>query len=274
MKKVLLLLALIIFSGSCGFASDICQTGYDLTSGWSRFASRVSGSNYLHKTMLEKYLENEAGKYVDGKIKVKIDSFSTADLKDGKFKNLSATAENLVYEGVSASKITLNSVCLFNQIAKTEDSKIRFLTDFPANVTVELSADDLNRLTSTTDFKKAIKAVNQNTLGFLRIESLNFEVKENKLWYNFQFSTPFSPKIQTAKIGTEVYLSGGDVNISSSETSSKPTILSILNMSGALNYVNPLDFSLKILENSIAQVNEVSIENDKIILKAFVNIKK
>lgn len=275
MKKFLLLM-LVIFIGLEGCASEICQTGYDLTSGWNRFASRISGSNFIHKTILESYLEKQILNYVDGKVNINIDSFSTSDLKDGKFKSLSATGENIVFRDISASKITLNSICEFNQLAKTGNSTYKFVTDFPANATLELSKEDLNRLTNTTDFKKTIKNINKNLLGFMRIESLNFDISNNKLWYDFKFSTPFSPKKQSAKIGTSLYLNGNDVTVNTTDAQGKSTILSILNMTDALNYVNPLDFSSKILENSIinAKINEILIVNDKIILKAFVNIRK
>lgn len=275
MRKFLLLM-LVVCAGQMCLASDMCPNGYDLTSGWNRFASRVSGSNFLHKTILEQYLEKQISQYAQGKFNIKIDSFSTADLKDGKFKSLNATGENVVFDGVSASKITLNSLCTFNQLEKTENGNYRFVTDFPANVSIELNADDLNRITTTTDFKKTIRQINQNLLGFLRIEDVKFEITDNKLWYNFTASTPFSPNKQNARFGTGLNLSNEEIKVSNTETSGKPTILSILNMTDALNYVNPLDFSVKILENNIinADVNELLIDNDKIILKAFINIRK
>lgn len=276
MKKFLLFLMLVVLSGQMVFASDLCQSSYDLTSGWNRFASRVSGSNFLHKTILEQYLEKQIAGYAQGKFDIKIDSFSTADLKDGKFKSLTATGENVVFGDVSASKINLNSLCSFNQLEKTENGTYRFVTDFPAEVTLEFNADDLNRVTNTTDYKKIIKQINQNLLGFLRIENVKFEITDNKLWYNFTVSTPFSPKKQAVHIGTALNLTSENIKVANTESSSKPTILSLLNMTDALNYVNPLDFSVKILENSIinADINEIFIDNNKIVLKAFINIRK
>lgn len=276
MRKFLLLL-LVVCAGQMSFASDICPNGYDLTSGWNRFASRISGSNFVHKTILEQYLEKQISTYAQGKFDIKIDSFSTTDLKDGKFKSLTATGENVVFGDVSASKIALNSLCTFNQLEKTENGNYRFVTDFPADVRLEFNAADLNRIANTTDFKKTVRQINQNLLGFLRIEDVKFDISDNKLWYNFTVSTPFSPKKQTARIGTGLNLSSNeDIKVANTETSGKPTILSLLNMTDALNYVNPLDFSVKILENSIinADINELFIDNDKIVLKAFINIRK
>lgn len=275
MRKLILLI-LVVFTAQISYASDICQSGYDLTSGWSRFASRISGSNYIHKTILEYYLEKQISKYIQGEINIKIDSFSTQDLKDGKFKSLEATGENLIYKDLSASKVKINSLCSFNQLKRIDNSTYSFVTDFPAELTIEFSADDLNRITNTTEYKNTIQKINQNLLGFLRLESVNFEIESDKLWYNLIVSTPFSPKKQALRIGTGLNLIGDEIKVANTETSVKPTILSILNLTDALNYVNPLDFSVKILENSIinAEIKEVYINNNHIVLKAFLIIRK
>ncbi len=276
MRKLLLILMLLVFTGQMSFASDICRSSYDLTSGWERTLSRISGSNFIHKTILEHYLEKQISTYAQGDFDIKIDSFSTSDLKDGKFKSLNAIGENVFFDGVSAAKISLNSLCDFNQLEKTANSTYRFVSDFPAEVTLEFSAEDLNRITNTTDYKKTIKKINQNLMGILRIENVNFEINSGKLWYNFTVSTPFSPKKQQVHLGTGLNIINEDIKISTTDSAGKPTILSILNMTDALNYVNPLDFSVKILENNKidTDINEIFINNDRIVLKAFVNIRK
>lgn len=277
MRKLLLLLMLFVCTGQVCIASNIyCPNGYDLTSGWRRTLSKISGSNFIHKTILEYYLEKQIASYIQGDFDIKIDSFSTADLKDGKFKSLSATGENIKFDGISAAKISIKSLCDFNQLEKTSASTYRFVSDFPAEATLEFNAEDLNRITNTTDYQKTIKKINKNLMGILRIENINFEINSGKLWYNLIVSTPFSPKKQHIRIGTGLNLINKEIKISNTDSSGKTTILSILNMTDALNYVNPLDFSVKILENNKidADINEIFINNDRIVLKAFVNIRK
>jgi len=273
MKKLLCLI--ILFFGSCAFANDLCVTTYDLTSAWSQFLSRASGSNYIHKTILERYLEKEAQKYLGGKINIKIDSFSTNDLKAGKFKSLKGTGENLTLDKLTISKVTLESLCSYNRLEKL-DNNYQFATDFPADLTLEFSTDDLNQITQTKDYKKVIKNINDTLLGLLRIENVNFEVKENKLWYDLIFSTPFSPKKQTVSVGTTLNLNNGDIEVNRADAKGKSSILNLISMSDALNFINPLDFSTKILENKNidADIKEAYVSGDKVVIKAFVNIRK
>lgn len=274
MKKFLTIL--LIFCAQSVWAENLCPTTYELTSGWARFASRASGSNFIHTKILEKYLETRIAKKITGNFDIKIDSFSTADLKEGKFKGVKATGENIEIDKISVSKATINSICTFNQIEKTEDSHYRFVTDFPANLTLELSSADLNRITTTTDYQKMLRDINESLMGFLKINDIKFDIKNNKIRYDLTFSTPFSPKKQSVSVTTGINFQNNDVTVDTLESSGKSSILKALTMSGALNYVNPLDFSVKILENSRinADVKDVYINEDKVILKAFINIGK
>lgn len=276
MKKIFWLVICILVICPSVLANNLCATNYELTSGWSKTFSKISGSNFLHKTILEQVLEKQLTKNFTGKFDVKIKSFSTPDLKEGKFKELIATGENVIIDKLEVSKISINSLCQYNQIQKTETKTYQFKENFPAQAMIELSADNLNKITQTTDYKKNLKELNKTMRGFLKIEDIKFEISENKLWYNLIFTTPFSPKKQAIRIGTSPNFTGKDITISNSVTSSKTTILSILNLSDALNFINPLDFSLEILENNVvdAQLQELYIQDNKIVLNSLLIIRK
>ena len=276
MKKIFWLVICLLGICPSILANNLCATNYELTSGWSKTFSKISGSNFLHKTILEQVLEKQLTKNFTGKFDVKIKSFSTPDLKEGKFKELSATGENIIIDKLEVSKISINSLCPYNQIQKIDNKTYQFKENFPAQAIIELSADNLNKITQTTDYKKNLKELNKTMRGFLKIEDIKFEISENKLWYNLIFTTPFSPKKQAIRIGTNPNFTGEDITISNSVTSSKTTILSILNLSDALNFINPLDFSLEILENNVvdAQLQELYIQDNKIVLNSLLIIRK
>ena len=179
-------------------------------------------------------------------------------------------------DDVTISQATLSSICDYNQLDKTGNSAYRFVTDFPANLTFELSSKDIDKITQTTEFKKNLKEINSILRGMLSIDSVNFDVNDSRLWYNFVFSTPFSPKKQVVRVGTNLRLNNGVISTETVDSSSRPTVLSILNMIDALNFINPLDFSSKILENKIVNINfqEIYVKDDKVILRAFVNVRK
>jgi len=276
MKKFFGLFILLFILCQNVLASELCPTNYELTSGWKKFSSNISGSNFFHKTILEQALEKQLAKNFYGKFNVEIDSFSTPDLKNGKFKSINAIGEDVLIDKLSFSKITISSLCNYNQINKTQNNSYQFTENFPANASIEINNNDLEKITQTTDFKRTLNELNNTLRGFLKIENITFTLNDNKLWYIINYGTPFTPKKYTIKIGTSIHLNGNNITISNSETSAQPTILSILNLTNTLNFINPLDFSTKILENKVvdSRINEVYIQDDKIILNALVIIRK
>ena len=91
MKKIILLIfTIILFAGMteakpCAYT---CVEPHDLSFGFSRFMSTVTGSNFLGKQVAKKILKKEIIKNADGKFSVSVDSYSVKDLKKGIFKKL------------------------------------------------------------------------------------------------------------------------------------------------------------------------------------------
>ena len=273
MKKILIFATSLLFFAPNAFGLDYtCPTTYDLSSGFSRAMSVASGSNFIHKTLLENYLEKKLRENIKGDFNIKIDSFSGQDLKEGKFKSLSATGENIEFGDFSISSAKLNSICSFNRYVKTPESKFGFEGDFPATLTLELTADNINSLAKTKEYQAIVRKLNQLMRGMLRIEGIKFEVSEGRLWYNIVYSTPFMPKRQAFRVGTTLSMAGAE----NPQISGKSAILNLLNMVNALNFINPLDFSTKIIENSNinAEVTNIHVNGDKVILDLLVNISE
>lgn len=275
MKKLLIILTIFIFSVPAFALENLCPSTYELAGGLKRFTSNISGENLIYTKLLENALEKQAKKELGGEIKIKIKSFSAQDLKEGKFSSANLIGENVSIRELDISKIELKSICSFNQIKKGT-SAYNFVTDFPANVKIELSADNLNKITNTTDYKKALKEINSNLNGFLEIKNITFEIEDNKLVYNIDYITPFSSHIRPIKIKTDINYKNGESYVVNTQTSNHKSVLRYLLLNNALNYINPLDFSAKILENNTIEtdVSEVYISDGKIIINAVMNIRK
>lgn len=74
-----------------------CPAPYDLTSGISRFVSNVTGQNFLAEKIGESITKRTIKKNIaGGKIDVNINSFSTRDLKAGRFKSFELQVKTLI----------------------------------------------------------------------------------------------------------------------------------------------------------------------------------
>ena len=277
MKKLVLIIALgVVFSGFA-FAEDyVCPTTYVLNSGFGKFLSKVSGSNFLYTQALEHVLERQAKKEFKGHFDVELKSFSKKDLKQGKFKSITATGENIEIDGFSFDKISLNSLCEFNQFAKNENGKYEFVTDFPANITLELSPKNINQVRELPEFKSKINEINSKLAGFLHVDDMKFDIKDDKLVYDIDYTIPFSPKEQKISVEADVMYFNNTVYNQTETADGKSTILNFFRMTNALNYINPLDFSAKFLQNNniVTTLKNVYIKDNKVIVEALLNITK
>lgn len=277
MKRVFYILFLGIFVGNYAFGTEYnCPSTYVVRSGLSKFISNANGSNFLYTKMLEQVLEKQAQKQFSGHFDVKLKSFSKKDLKEGKFKSLSATGENIKVDGIAIDKITINSICEYNQFAKNENSKYEFVTDFPANITFELTPENINQIKNLPEFQKKLEKINSQLNGFLSVNDTNFDIKDGKLIYDISYTLPFSPKEQHISVKSDILYFDNTVYNQSETANGKSAVMNFFKLTNALNYINPLDFSTKFLQNNniATNIKNVYIKDDKVIVEAFLNITK
>ena len=92
MKKIILSFVLLL--AVQGVQAQDCSTlkcpaPYDLTSGFSRGMSSVTGQKFLSEKIGEKLVKKAIKKNItSGDIKVNLDAYSVRDLKAGRFKSI------------------------------------------------------------------------------------------------------------------------------------------------------------------------------------------
>ena len=175
MNKFLTLFLSIVLVSNVAFAQDYaCPNTYVLNPRVSRFISKSSGSNFIHTKILEHVLERQAKREFDGDFDVEIKSFGGKDLKEGKFKSLNATGKNIKIDNFLIDKVSINSLCEFNQFKKNNDGKYEFITDFPADITFMFSSENLNKIIEMPEFQNRLAKINSQLNGFMNIKDIKF----------------------------------------------------------------------------------------------------
>ncbi len=281
MKKILLTLLLVtagqICFASCGNLS--CTVPYDLTSGVSRFFSKVTGQNFLASKIGESLTKRAIKKEItSGKIDVNLRSFSTRDLKAGRFKSLEITGKNIVTDGVYITYFNTKTLCDFNYVVQNKDGNVIVKEDIPVSVKTIISEDDLNNTMTSSDYKRLVSDINTvgGTLNLFQIVSTSIKLKNNKMFYIMKYSVPFVRKPQEIVISADLCVHNGEIIFANTELVNDNLSLDVHNFSKILNYINPLDFSAKILENKNARFNiqNVNISGDKITIDGTITVLK
>ena len=131
MKKFLILLMSLIITGGTSFASPSsfvgCAAPYDLSSGIGRTLANATGSNLIAQQVAQSLIKRQLKKESGEKFKVKVSSYSMADLKAGRFKSLDISGENLDLDGVFVSYLDFKTLCDFNYIVFDKNTNSMFV---------------------------------------------------------------------------------------------------------------------------------------------------
>lgn len=276
MKKVILILMLLT---SVAYAQcDLqCTEPYGLTSSVSRFFSTVTGQNFLAEKIGASLLKKAIKKDIEsGSIKTDLQSFSVRDLKAGKFKSLVISGKDINVQGISITLFEIKTLCDFNYLVDNKKGDVIVMEDMPMALNVVITEDDLNKTMVSSDYKRLINDVNSLAGGIFEINSTYVKLKNNKMYYVIKYNIPFVRKSKEVVLCAGLRVYNGSIMLADTKFAGANTSLDINKFSKLLNYINPLDFSAKILENKDAKINiqNVKIEDKKITIDGKVTVLK
>ena len=282
MKKIILSFVLLL--AVQGVQAQDCSTlkcpaPYDLTSGFSRGVSTVTGQKFLSEKIGEKLVKKAIKKNItSGDIKVNLDAYSVRDLKAGRFKSLEINGKNVDIQGVYISSFNAKTLCNFNYIANDKRGNYIVKEDIPASFNAIITEEDLNKTMLSSDYKRMIDDINSigGNLNIFQITSTNIKLKNDKMYYVLKYSMPFVRKTKELVITANLKVENGQIELANTSFLNNSMALDVDKLSKLINYINPLDFSAKILENKDAKFNieTVNISNGKITIDGNMTILK
>ena len=282
MKKIILSFVLLL--AVQGVQAQDCSTlkcpaPYDLTSGFSRGMSTVTGQKFLSEKIGEKLVKKAIKKNItSGDIKVDLDAYSVRDLKAGRFKSLEINGKNVDIQGVYISSFNAKTLCNFNYIANDKRGNYIVKEGIPASFNAIITEEDLNKTMLSSDYKRMIDDINSigGNLNIFQITSTNIKLKNDKMYYVLKYSMPFVRKTKELVITANLKVENGQIELANTSFLNNSMALDVDKLSKLINYINPLDFSAKILENKDARFNieTVNISNGKITIDGNMTILK
>lgn len=281
MKKIFLLLGMLLIANSSAMANCEykCVAPYNMNNKLRTFVGAVSGVNFSAEKVGQKIIKKAFTKTASNdNLKVKLDSYSAKDLKNGIFKSLSIKGENVNINDIYLSYLELNTLCKFNYI-KQVNNEIVFMEDFPMSFNIDLTATDINKTMQSKNYKRIISDLNKlgNSFGGgLQIASTKVAIRSSKFYYIIGISIPFIKSEQKIVINSDLVVKNGKIDFANTKLVSDTFSLDLKKIDFILNYLNPLDFSVNILDNKEAQVSvdSVSIQGNVIKTKGVVVIPK
>ena len=264
MKKIVLLLGMLLIANTSAMATCKynCVAPYDMNNKFRSFVGAVSGVNFTAEKVGQKVVKKAFNKVAtNDDLKVKLDSYSAKDLKNGIFKSLSVEGQN----------VNINYI-------KQVDNEVVFMEDFPMSFDIRMTASDINKTMQSEKYQRIINDLNQlgNSIGGLKIASTKVAVKSSKFYYIIGIAIPFIRTEQKIVINSDLVVKKGKIDFANTKLVSDAFSIDLKKIDFILNYLNPLDFSVNILDNKEAKVSvdSVSVQNSVIHTKGIVIIPK
>lgn len=281
MKKIILLLGMLVAVNSACFAACdySCVAPYNMNTKTRTFFSAISGYNSIVENSVEATIKKEILKFASAdNLYVDLESYSPGDLRNGIFKSIEIKANNVLINDIHLTSLDLRSLCDFNYI-KQSGSDVVFMEDFPMEFNMVMTQDVINKTMTHARYQNIIKELNRlaNSYGVgLQIASTKVAIKANKFYYIIGFNVPFVKREQKIVLETDIRVKNGKVALNNTRLVSGPIKLDLKKIDFMMNYLNPLDFSVKILENKEAQVNvkNIEIKDNNIIADGIIIIPK
>lgn len=280
MKKFLLILLVLIF-GSVGFcACEInCPSPYDLTSPVSRMLSTVTGQKFLAQKIGAKIIKKSVKKnIISGDIKTNLKTYSVRDLKAGRFKSIEIKGKNVNAQGVHLSSFTAKTICDFNYVTQDENGNIILKEDMPFALVVTMSEDDINKTMQSSDYRRMVDNINSigGSFNIFQINTTTVRVKNDKIYYAMKYTIPFIRTTKEVVFSANLHVDDGNINFANTVYENKSSNVDLDKFSKILNYINPLDFSARVLENKDAKFNveKVNVNDGTVTISGKIVVLK
>lgn len=282
MKKLLIILTLLTLNGGFAFANCdnfICPSNPYLSNGFVRGLGSVTGTNLLAEKTAQSILKSQIKKEAQGDFDVKLKSFSLSDLKAGRFKSLEITGKNVIAEDIYLSMLKLKTLCDYNYIVIDEKKKTTtFKEDFGMAFAATITEEDLNNTMRANGYQKLIDEINSmgKSTKLFKITTSHAKLRNNQLLYIVQVAFPLMNTKQKIVISSDININNGKLFLSHTKVLNDYFKADLSKISYLINYLNPLNFTLSILENKDATltVREAAIKNNKIDIDGTIIVLK
>lgn len=281
MKKFLLVLGLIIFMSTPAFAvcdySQMCAQSYDLSSKGAQVGSKITGITFLSEKIADFIIKSQLKKVTKGKLKVDMQSYSAKDLLQGRFKSLTITGKNLNIEGAYISKLEAKTLCDFNYV-QLDKKSIKFKENMIMAFSTEINNSDLQQTVKSTGYLEKLNQTNLSAFGitFFKLQGADVQIKNDKLYFTVKITTPLSSMPTSVVVRSGLKVEDGNIVLTKIDFVNPFSVIDLSKAAYLLNAINPLTFSVDILNNkeSKMSIQTVEIVGDKIVIKGTIFIPK
>ena len=281
--KLALILMFMIFCAAPCFAdcnySNLCpEKAYGLSSPFEQTVSKKLGATSLSEYLFQRKIKENLRKATGQNFDVSVKSYSFQDFVHGRFKSITISGKNLNIEGAYLTSLEFRTLCDFNYV-KLDKNPIQFKENMVVGFNTEISDADLTKTIHSSGYLDKLNCVNVEGCGitFFKLSGADVEVKNNKLYFMVKVTSQLLlAKPLDVVIDTDLKVEDGRIVFTKFNLQGAVKGVDLSKVAYQLNAMNPLAFSLNVLENKNTKmcIQNVDIIGDKIFIKGYIFIPK
>ena len=270
MKKTILTFILILLTINAGFTADKYSKEY--LQNHKHFAIMNPFAESVAEHAIKSSLKKETG----GKYNVKFDGYTISSMKKGIFKNLEITGKNITSEGIEIPYIYLKTLTDYNYVDYTKDP-VEFKSDMKFQYEMDLTADSMNTALKHSNYNAVLDNINNIAYPLFQVKGVSTKIINNQLYILTEYNFPIapSPKNKVFVASSDFVVKNGKIRAANVKLNSAYGHLSLNKVANLLNLLNPLEFTMELLETKQCDINveNVNIVDNKVKIDGKIFVK-
>ena len=269
MKKFLTILLIMFLTSNICLAIDRYSVEY--LQGKNHFSLSKNLAEHSVKRALKKALKKETGTNFD----VNFEGYTLSSIKRGIFKSIEISGKDVKYNNLVIPYVHLQSLDDYNYIDYTKNPVV-FKCDMKYAYDIDLDDETINIALENSDYKKVLAKVNRIASPFFVVKGVKTKIKDDKMYIITDYNLPLATtkdRSFVAQSGFEVV--NGKIKAKNVHIDTAYGNLGLNKVANLINYLNPLEFTVDILENGNQKtiIENINIVDNKVKVSGKIFLK-
>ena len=254
-KKLIIFLAFLLFSAPVYSIDKLSQEYLEST-------NHISFSKGLAEFVAQRAIKKALKKETGASFNVDFSGYTTHSIKNGIFKSLELEGHDVKINEIEIPYVHLKSLSSYNYINYTQNPMV-FKSDMTYAYDLILSEESLNAALKDSDYLKVISKVNKIAYPLFVVKGVKTKIIEDKMYIITDYNLPLSKgKDKSFVAQSDFEVTDGKIKAKNVSISSAYGNLGLNKVANLINYLNPLEFTLNLIDSN---KHNGTIENIKIV---------
>lgn len=271
MKKFITFFVVFIFITSPVLAKAD-KTGED----YLKNSKHPFSMNFIGESIVKSGIKHALKKEAPGKYKVKFKGYTLSSIKKGIFKYLEITGEDVTVNNIEIPYFNLKTITDYNWVDYNQEP-IAIKTDMELDSVIHLSDKSVNDALASEEYNKILRHINKKAYPIFTINGTKVKIKDNKFYIVIIYNFPLAPKAKdrTFVVSSKLKVSNNEIQPYDAAFNSVYGNLPLQKVTNLINMLNPLNFTVKLIDdkNCDAKIEQIEIIDDIIKINGKIYVK-